>query len=239
MALIPKTAVNNKAPILKTDGAQWLQAIRGVTNSTNERTVLTGNIPMFGLGHSAAQIDYENSPAVVSALVLANMNSMPLDWAARLSVGGVNLSFFIVKQLPVLPPEAFLEESPEGNPWAILIIPRVLELSYTSYELAGFAADLGYEGQPFVWNDERRHCLKNELDAIFACMYGLDQSELEWILDAPAPSASFPGLKSREEKQFGEYRTKRYVLEAFRQLKAGRDPQLSTIEARVHSETSE
>ena len=239
MSVIRHVGLNDAAPVVDMCDSQWLQAIRGVTNATNERTVLAGNVSRSGLGNSAPLLDYQNSRATASALVLACLNSLPLDWSARLSVGGVNLNFFILKQLPVLPPESFLEEAPNRQPWAILIIPRVLELTYTSFDLAGFAADLGYEGPPFVWNDERRHCLKNELDAIFAYMYGLNQTELEWILDAPAPSASFPGLKSNEIKQFGEYRTKRYVLEAFRQLKAGRDPQLSTIEARVHSEMSE
>jgi len=234
MTTIPNFASNNKAPLMKIDGQAWLQVLRGITNSTNEHSVISGHIPLAGLGHSAAQLDYQHARAVASALVLANMNSIPLDWTARLSVGGTNLSYFIVKQLPVLPPKAFLEEAPVGHPWAILIVSRVLELTYTSYELGGFAADLGYNGPPFVWNGERRHCLKSELDAIFACMYGLDQDELEWILDAPEPSASFPGLKSKELKLYGEYRTKRYVLEAFAQLKVGRDPHLSAVEARLH-----
>ena len=234
MGIVPGMGLNNKAPILNLDGRRWLNVIRGISRSTDERSVLAGNIPLAGLGHSAAQMDYQHAQAVASALVLGNMNSIPLDWTARLSVGGVNLSFFIVKQLPVLPPKAFLEEAPDGRTWAILIVPRVLELTYTSHELAGFAADLGYEGPPFVWDDERRHCLKCELDAIFACMYGLNQRELEWILDAPYPSASFPGLKSKEFKLYGEYRTKRHVLEAFAQLQSGRDTHLSAVEARLH-----
>lgn len=54
-------------------------------------------------------MDYTGAWAVGSLLVMANMNSLPLDWAARLSVGGANLNFFIVKQFPVLHPEAYLE----------------------------------------------------------------------------------------------------------------------------------
>ena len=57
-------------------------------------------------------------------------------------------------------------------------------------------------------------------------MYRLDRSDLEWILDAPAPSASFPILKRNEIKQFGEYRTQRYVLQAFDQLQRGELPDL-------------
>ena len=88
-------------------------------------------------------ISYEQAQAIASALVLANMNSLPFDWAARFSVGGVNMNFFIVKQLPVLPPEAYLERIPRVNAvsstYAEMIVPRVLELVYTSDDMKGFA----------------------------------------------------------------------------------------------------
>ena len=152
------TAVSNKAPLLDVDHGSWLQAFRGITNSTNERTVITDNFSTGGAGNSAPVISYERARAVASALVLANMNSIPLDWAARLSVGGVNMNFFIVKQLPVLPPESYLREAGTGHPYVHLVVPRVLELTYTSEEMAGFAADLGFDGPPFHWDDQRRHC---------------------------------------------------------------------------------
>ena len=102
----------------------------------------------------------------------------------------------------------------------------MLELSYTAYDLQGFAQDLGYDGLPFPWDEERRHQCKCELDAIFAHMYQLDRSDLEWILDAPAPSSSFPGLKRSEMQEFGEYRTQRFVLQAYDQLARGELPDL-------------
>ena len=155
------------------------------------------------------------------------MNSLVLDWAARLSVGGANLNFFIVKQLPVLPPDAYVERTRCGATWVELVVPRVLELTYGAIELRAFAEDLGYEGPPFPWNEERRHRLRCELDGIYAHMYGLSRSDLEWILDAAPPSASFPSLKQHELKAFGEYRTSRYVLHAFDQLVLGKEPDIS------------
>ena len=219
--------MSNKAPLINFNQSEWLQVFRGITRATDERTVITDNIPGSGVGNSAPVISYERSKAIASALVLANLNSLPLDWAARLSVGGVNMNFFIVKQLPVLPPEAYLENTPAGHTWAELIVPRVLELTYTAWDLQSFAQDLGYEGEPFSWNEERRHRLKCELDAIYAHMYHLDRDDLQWILDAPAPSASFPGLKRNEMQQFGEYRTQRYVLQAYDQLARGELPDLN------------
>jgi len=97
----------------------------------------------------------------------------------------------------------------------------VLELTYTSHDLAPFARDLGYDGAPFGWDLERRHQLRCELDAYYAHLYDLTRDELRYILD-PAdvmgpdyPSVTFPGLKRKEIAAFGEYRTQRRVLAAF------------------------
>ncbi|MXY44813.1 MAG: hypothetical protein F4Y50_12300 [Dehalococcoidia bacterium] len=107
-----------------------------------------------------------------------------------------------------------------------MVVPRVLELTYTAHDLEPFARDLGYDGPPFVWDEERRHRLRSELDAIYAHMYQLERIDLEWILDAPEPSASFPALKRNELREFGEYRTERYVLQAYDQLARGESPDL-------------
>ncbi len=218
--------MSNKAPLLNIDHGAWLQALRGITTATNERTLITSGLSAGGVGNSAPVVDYDTVPAVAAALVAANMNSIPLDWAARFSVGGVNMNFFIVKQLPVLPPEAYLEKARCGGRWVEVVVPRVLELTYTGRELQGFAADLGWAEEPFPWDDARRHRLQSELDAIFSRMYRLDRSDVEWILDAPPPSSSFPSLKQHEMRRFGEYRTRRYVLEAFDQLRRGEIPDL-------------
>ena len=84
-----------------------------------------------------------------------------------------------------------------------------------------FALDIGYDGEPFIWNSEIRALLRAELDAYYAKLYGLTRDELRYILD-PAdvygedfPSETFRVLKNNEIKQFGEYRTQRLVLESW------------------------
>lgn len=230
--------MSNKAPLIDIDHRSWLQVLRGIARATDERTLITTGLPPSGVGNSAPVVDYHTIPAVATALLVANMNSIPLDWAARFSVGGVNMNFFIVKQLPVLPPEAYLEESRCATKYVELIVPRVLELAYTSWELRGFAADLGYIDRPFHWNDPCRHRLQCELDAIFASMYGLNRADLDWILDAPDPSSSFPTLKQHEMKEFEEYRTRRYVLQSFDQLERGERPSLVDIAKRPCAEAA-
>lgn len=164
--------------------------------------------------------------ALKAALLLANTNSIVLDFAARTAVGGTDLSYFIIKQLPILPLDNFLLSFKAGVIYADLVISRVLELTYTSDALRDFAEELGFYGPPFRWSEERRHCVRCELDAILAHLYGLNRADLEWILDAPAPSASFASLKQSELRSFGEYRTKRYVLKAFDSLEQGQIPNL-------------
>lgn len=49
------------------------------------------------------------------------------------------------------------------------IASQVLELSYTAYDLTGFAQDIGDNGPPFVWDNDRRAVLRAELDAAYFC----------------------------------------------------------------------
>ncbi len=77
---------------------------------------------------------------------------------------------------------------------------------------------------PFKWDEERRARLKAELDAFFAKLYDLTEQELHYILGPQDvfgpdfPGKTFRVLKEKEIKQFGEYRTKRLVLEAWERL---------------------
>ncbi len=90
-----------------------------------------------------------------------------------------------------------------------------------------FARDLGCEGPPFPWQEDRRALLRSELDAWYARAYGITRDELRYILD-PAdvmgpdyPSETFRVLKNSETRKFGEYRTRRLVLEARDRMEAG------------------
>ena len=151
--------------------------------------------------------------AVSAALLTATLNSFALDFATRTSVGGTDLSYFIVKQLPVPEPDDFLRPF-VGTTYKDFIVPRVLELSFTSWSLEGFARALGYEGPPFDWNEERRLVMQCELDAAIFHLFGLDEDDVTYILD------TFPIIRDREEARFGEYRSKREILTAYRSMAA-------------------
>ena len=171
---------------------RWLTVFRSITRATDERTSLFAGISWSAVSHSAGLVHCGGGRAVAWALMMGNMNSLPLDWVTRTCVGGANLSHYLVKQLPVLPPRSYLNLLwPGGMTYAEAVAGRVLELTYTTDSMAGFARDLGYRGPPFPWDDRRRHRLKCELDAVFAHMYGLDRAQLAWILDSTAPASRF------------------------------------------------
>ena len=199
----------------KPDGHPLL-AIRAITRATDVRTIISAEIPLTAVGNSAAVVEFASQLIVAQVLVAANLNSLPLDWAARFKVAGINLNFFYLRQFPILPPDVYADRiRAEARTWVELIAPRVLELTYVSDDMAPYALALGYDGPPFEWDEVRRHRVQSELDAIYACMYGLHRAELEWILDPQPPSISFPSLKQHETAKFGEYRTRRLVLEAY------------------------
>ena len=89
------------------------------------------------------------------------------------------------------------------------LLPRVLELTYTAWDLEPFAQDVGYDGPPFRWDPERRALLRAELDAAFFHLYGLSRDDTDYILD------TFPIVRKNDEKKYGEYRTKRLILEIY------------------------
>ena len=201
------------------------------------------------------------------------------------------MNFFYVEQFPVLPPDAYTPEDLR------FIVPRVLELVYTSWDMKPFADDVWNEADdglraaihaawdanriavgrhewrlpswisaypeietnpqkgipfpPFRWDEDRRAVLRAELDAYYARLYGLTRKQLRYILDpadltereledildpreevadpldpagyATRAASTFPGetfrvLKEKEIRQYGEYRTRRLVLEAWEKL---------------------
>ncbi len=140
--------------------------------------------------------------------LLANLNAASFDYVARQKTGGTHLNFFIVKQLPVLPPETY-EREINGERLAEWVTRRALELTYTSWNMQPLARDLGYEGPPFTWDEERRAYLRGELDGLYAHLYGLSRDDFEYIL------TTFPVLKKNEERAYGEYRTARLALAAY------------------------
>ena len=215
---VPRNSFREMLESRMWDG-DWLLGWRDICRSTDERTMIASALPFVGSDFTIriATSSYRKE----LALLLGCLNSLVLDFCARCKLGGTHLSDYITKQLPVLPPLAF---SPPAHQF---LLPRILELSYTSDSMAGFARDLGYDGPPFAWNEERRANLRAELDAWYARAYGLTRDEFRYILDPTDvmgpdyPSETFRVLKNNEIRQHREYRTRKLVLDAWDRMERG------------------
>jgi hypothetical protein len=189
----------------------WLCGWRDVTASTNERTAIPALIPRAATLHKFPLMFPRARSAEAAALVAAQ-SSLVFDYVSRQKIGGVTMSLFIWKQLPV-PTPTMLE------PYLPFITPRVLELVYTAYDMTPLARDLGDDGEPFVWDEDRRALLRAELDAFFFRLYGIDErDDVDYILETFQTETG--GLKHNEIAKYGTYRTKALVLDAYDRMRA-------------------
>ena len=95
------------------------------------------------------------------------------------------------------------------------IADRVLELSYTAWDLQPFAQDLGYDGPPFRWDPERRFEIRCELDAAYFHLYEIERDDVDYIM------STFPIVQRKDEAAHGHYRTRDRILEIYDAMASG------------------
>ncbi|MCA4919637.1 MAG: hypothetical protein ING82_09425 [Roseomonas sp.] len=199
---------------------EWTLGLKHISAPTNARTVICAILPRAGYGNSLPILDREQADGSYSRwapLLLANLNSFPLDFISRQKLHGNNLNLYVLEQLPVIPLDAFAR--PIGATTAeAMVRDHVLRLSYTAHDLKPFAEDLGYQGAPFAWNAEERLHLRARLDALFFLLYGLNREDAAYIL------STFPIIQREEEAQFaGRFRSRDLILGYMAAFAAG-DP---------------
>jgi len=82
----------------------------------------------------------------------------------------------------------------------------VSELVYTAWDIRAFAQDLGDEGPPFAWDEERRAQLRAQLGAIYFHLYGIERADVEYIM------STFPIVERNDLAAHGTYRTRDLIL---------------------------
>ena len=180
----------------------WLLGFRDIARTTDQRTAIFSTIPIVGVGHTSPLMHSDCEDFSCLAL-FTNFMPFALDFVVRQKIGGAHLTYGYLKQLPVIPPHTY-------TPALIdFITPRVLELTYTAWDLQPFARDLGYQGGPFVWCEDRRFLMRCELDALYFHLYGIGRDDVAYIME------TFPIVKRKDEAAHGEYRTKRVILELY------------------------
>ncbi|MEU6071227.1 DNA methyltransferase [Streptomyces sp. NPDC047082] len=181
----------------------WLLGWRDICRATDERTVISTAWPVTGVGDKYLLAMADAGCGLLQAI----WSSLVFDYVARQKIGGTGLKYFILRQLPVL-------SYPQIAVHTAFITPRLLELTYTTHDMAGFAHDLGDSGTPFCWDEARRLLIRAELDALFFHLYGISGEDADYILD------TFPIVRRKDEARYGSFRTKELILAEYDRMAA-------------------
>lgn len=223
---------------------EWFLTYRDVTNAANERTAIFSILPYVAMGNTWV-LSLDGAMSRECTTFVACMNTFAADFIARRKVGGSHLNFYVLKQLAVpsrldLQRRAIFAAEGSLLHW---LMPRAMELIFTAWDLEAFAQDCGWNGPPFRWDEERRFLIRCEVDAALFHLYlaadeagrwrpackadGCPHDETSEQLEElkrhfPTPRDAvdyimdtFPIVCRKDEEAYGEYRTKRVILEIY------------------------
>ena len=187
-----------------TEGRQrdWLLGFKDMTSATNERTMIAAFLP-FGRHRqlrSVLILSTNIEPRRASCL-LANLNSFVFDYVARQKVGSAHLNFFIVEQLPTLPPETYADKCPWSKKETLeqWISERVLKLTCTAEDMIPLAKACDFKGSRgdgvHIWKEAERAEIRAELDAAYFHLYGISRDDAEYILSTFSNTGLVPDDK--------------------------------------------
>ena len=205
-----------------TAGSNWILGFKEITAPTNARTFIAALLPPVGFGNKVPILKPDASWRA-EWLLAANLNSTILNYVARQKVQGQTLNLFIVEQLPVVPPDRYETIRFGLKSAGEIVREAVLELTYTSHDMAPFARDMGYIDEagevrpPFPWDMARRLQLRAKLDAVFFYLYGVtNRDDIRYIY------STFP-IVEREEMAAhgGVYRSCKLCLAYMNALASG------------------
>ena len=182
---------------------------KDVTAPTNIRSMIAAIIPYAGAGNTLPILFGEQTDqleAGTAAFFVANLNALVFDFTARQKIQGQHLNWYIVEQLPVVPPGRYAEVRFGRKTAADIVRAAVLELTYTSHDMTPFARDMGHVDHsgkvkpPFPWDEERRFHLRAKLDALYFYLYGVtDSDDVRYIY------STFPIVEREEQEAHGAY----------------------------------
>jgi len=187
-----------------------LLGFRRVARNTDERTSIAVLLPFGAVSYG--WILSAGPDARDLCLLLAQYNSFVFDYVLRQFLSQPSIPQGTFEQLPALTRGQFSKfDTVLGNTVA-WVVERVVGLSTSGDELNGFATELGCA--PTAWDEAGRIVPQAELDALMLLLFGLSCEEADYVMD------TFPIVRRNDEKQHGEFRTKRLVLERYEALAA-------------------
>jgi hypothetical protein len=184
-----------------------------VASPTNERSLVAALIPPNCVcGHKVPTFTFKEGYEWQYMVWLAVANSFTMDFVVRKKIS-LTMSYTVLDSLPF--PRLCVDD-----PTARLLVPLSLRLTCVSSEMidywnlvakCGFVEPVDSDSRsPGLIEDNERELSLSTVEAIVASkVFGLSRNELAFIMD------TFPIVRRKDEAQFGEYRTRRLVLEAF------------------------
>jgi hypothetical protein len=188
---------------------EWLCAWRAPVQERPvlDRIAVAAFLPRAATADSLPLMLPRVVPPFAAALIAAQ-SSLVFEYVARQKVDGPAMRATYWKQLPVPTPDML-------EPHLPFIVPRVLELVYTSSDMGPFSRDLDDGGEdPFAWDPDRRASLRAELDAFFFRVYGIDRrDDAAYIIDTLQVSAD--GLERGESQADNSRPARKLTLAAY------------------------
>jgi len=145
--------------------------------------MIASAIPASAVMNHFVLVKTEARPTLELCL-LGNFGSFVFDYVVRQKIGGVTLNFFIVEQLPTLPPNAYEQECPWAKRQTLekWISDRVLKLTCTANDMLLLTEAAGFKPGVHKWDPRERAQLQGELDAAYFLLYGIERDEVQYIL---------------------------------------------------------
>jgi hypothetical protein len=206
------------------EGMEWTIAFRDIARATDARTIISAAVPFSGFGNKLPILFPTDMPQyrACAAEIIGNMNSTVFDYVARSKIHSTSVNWYLVEQLPVIPPERYRTNLFGKKTAAEIIREAVLELTYTAHDMAPFAVDMGYVDKagkakpPFIWDEGRRLKLRAKLDAVYFHLYGItDREDVRYIY------STFPIVEREEMAAYGRFRSRDLCLAHMSALAAG------------------
>ncbi len=196
----------------------WMFSFRNVARAnTDIRTSIATLSQILPAGHSCSVIAFQGDDLEVKALLFcAIFTSLTFDYVLRQTLGGTNISYYILKQLPVPVADQLertnITHAGVNESLKEFLLERALYLTWTSHSLDSLGEAVSRGTGPHVWDEMSRRKTRAEIDAAIARLYGISREEYAYIID------SFDVLRQKDTDMFGEFRTRDEYLSTFDQI---------------------
>lgn len=149
-------------------------AFRGITNQTNQRTVIACLVPpKVFITNAGPYFLWPRGDEKDQAFLLGILCSIPLDWYARRFVE-TNVNFFIINPFPIPRPTR------DNAHWR-RVVDLAGRLACPDDRFKGWGKAVGVPHGPLT--GEEKNDMIHELDAVVAHLYGLSEAQLVHVFE--------------------------------------------------------